>query len=121
MLAETAVYRTSLSPHAALRAVEARFSATPSTEPLPCDLRLTEKTPTCLRYTVSNRTATFLETVVAASPWGAGSAVTFDVVRWLENDGMSTVGGNLKWIREDIELALRRVDPRLQVLVRANE
>lgn len=121
MLCETLEYRTSLSPQAALRAVEMRFSATPGPGLATRDIRLTERTPTCLRYAVNNRAATFLETVVASSPWRAGSAVTFEVVRWLDNDDVPAAGANLKWMREDIEEVLRSADPRVQVLIRSND
>jgi hypothetical protein len=121
MLSETLEYRTSLSPQAALQAVEVRFSATPGPGLTKRDIRLTERTPTCLRYAVNNRAATFLETVVATSPWGAGSAVTVDVVRWLDHNDIPAAGANLKWMRDDIEEVLRSADPRVQVLVRSND
>lgn len=121
MLSETLEYRTSLSPQAALRAVELRFSPTPGPGLITRDIRLTERTPTCLRYAVNHRAATFLETVVASAPWGAGSAVTVDVVRWLDHNDIPAAGANLKWMRDDIEEVLRSADPRVQVLVRSND
>ncbi|WP_138418655.1 hypothetical protein [Sinomonas gamaensis] len=121
ILHETVEYRTSIRPQVALRSVEAAFSAAPNRRTLPGDVRLTEKTPVCLRYSIGNRTASFLETVVAAAPWGAGSAVTFDVVRWLESDGGPTANENLRWMREDLEAVLKSADPRLEVFVRVND
>lgn len=121
MLSETVECRTSTRPQAALAAIEARLSAAPDPVMRHGDVRLTEKTPTCLRYTVSNRTAMFLEVVVAAAPWGAGSTVTIDVVRWLDSDKTPTVAENLEWLREDVEAALRSADPGIEVLVHAND
>lgn len=118
MLSETVEYRSSLSPAKALEAVEATFATYPAPGARPREVRLTEKTPSCLRYASSNRLTTFLETVVAAAPCGAGSATTLDVVRWLENGEMPTAPEDVRAMREDIEAALRLADPGLQVLVR---
>lgn len=117
MLSDTVEYRSVLTPEAALEAIDAELSAVSRTGEFHGDVRLVERTPNCLRYSMSNRLVTFLETAVAASPRGAGSTVTLDVVRWLENGGMSVARENLEWMRKDIELALRSADPTLEVLI----
>ncbi|MBT8162577.1 MULTISPECIES: hypothetical protein [Arthrobacter] len=117
MFSDTVEYRSGLAPEMALKAIDAELSAVAGSDALHGDVRLVERTPNCLRYSMSNRLVTFLEAAVAASPRGAGSTVTLDVVRWLEHGGTPVARENLEWMRKDIELALRSADPALEVVI----
>ncbi|GAB3283536.1 hypothetical protein GCM10027449_26670 [Sinomonas notoginsengisoli] len=121
MLSETVEYRTSASTHAALAAIEERLSSAGAPGLLDADVRLTERTPACLRYAVGSKTASFLEAVVAAAPRGAGSTVTIEVVRWLERGAGPMAAENLGRMRRGIEAALRSADPGIEVLVHADD